>query len=136
MLEQVTVSLEDARRIIAAGEAKAHEIGSPSNIAVADAGGNLVAFIRMDKAWLGSIGIAIDKAFTSRMFNIATKDLATKAQSGEPLFGIHTALGGRVMIFAGGIPLRHGDEIIGAVVVSGGTGDQDQTVAEAAVAGF
>jgi len=66
-----SVSLDDAQRVIEAGIAKANEIGSPSNIAVADAGSNLLAFARMQKAWLGSIDIAINKAFTSRAFDIA-----------------------------------------------------------------
>lgn len=65
-----SVSLEDARRVVAAGEAKADEIGSPSNIAVVDVGGNLVAHIRMDEAWIGSVDISINKAFTSRAFDI------------------------------------------------------------------
>ena len=82
MLQQQTVSLEDARRIMAAAEAKAREIGSPSNIAVVDAGGNLIAHIRMDGAWIGSIDISINKAFTARIFDIPTKDLAEKAQPG------------------------------------------------------
>ena len=75
------ITLNDARRIIAAAEAKATEIGQPMNIAVADAGGNLIAHVRMDKAWLGSIDISIKKAYTSRAFDIATKDLATHSQS-------------------------------------------------------
>lgn len=136
MLQHQSISLEEARRIIAAGEAKAKEIGSPSNIAVVDAGGNLLAHIRMDGAWIGSIDIAINKAFTSRIFDIATKDLSEKAQPGAPFYGIQGSNGGRVVILAGGIPLQRGDHIIGAVGVSGGTGEQDQTVVEAAVAGL
>ena len=89
------VTLEDARRIIAAAEKKAAEIGQPMNIAVADAGGNLVAHVRMDKAWLGSIDISIKKAFTARAFDIATKDLATHAQSGGQFFGIDVSNDGR-----------------------------------------
>ena len=77
------VTLNDARRIIAAAEKKASEIGQPMNIAVADAGGNLIAHVRMDGAWLGSIDISIKKAYTSRAFDIATKDLATHSQSGR-----------------------------------------------------
>jgi uncharacterized protein GlcG (DUF336 family) len=77
-----SVSLDDAQRVIQAGIAKANEIGSPSNIAVADAGGNVLAFARMQKAWLGSIDIAINKAFTSRAFDIATKQLADFTQPG------------------------------------------------------
>src|SRR5690606_34939247 len=66
------VTLADARRIIAAAEKKAAEIGQPMNIAVADAGGNLVSHVRMDGAWLGSIDISIKKAYTSRAFDIST----------------------------------------------------------------
>lgn len=133
-LQQLSVSLADAQRVIAAGQAKAQEIGQPSNIAVVDAGGNLVAHIRMDGAWLGSIDVSINKAFTARAFDISTRDLAENAGPGGQFFGIHTSNGGRVMIFAGGIPLRHNGRLIGAVGVSGGSGEQDQAVAEAASA--
>ena len=90
-----TVSLDDARRVIAAGEAAAHKIGSPSNLAVVDAGGNLVAHIRMDGAWIGSVEIAINKAFTSRAFDIATGDLGDNAQPGGQFDGISASNGGR-----------------------------------------
>lgn len=135
-MQQESVSLDDARRVIAAGEEKAREIGQPQNIAVVDAGGNLVAHIRMDGAWIGSIDISINKAFTARAFDLATKALAENAQPGGQFFGIHGSNGGRVMIFAGGVPLQRGDRVVGAVGVSGGDGEQDQTVAEAAAAAF
>src|SRR3989441_2731771 len=125
------VTLDDARRIIAAAEKKAVEIGQPMNIAVADAGGNLVAHVRMDGAWLGSIDISIKKAFTSRAFDIATKDLAMHSQSGGQFFGIHASNDGRIMIFAGGIPLKRGGAVVGAIGVSGSSGEQDHLVAEA-----
>lgn len=134
MAQVETVTLEDARRVIAAGEAKAREIGQPMNIAVADAGGNLVAHVRMDNAWIGSIDISINKAFTSRAFDISTRDLAGHAQSGGQFFGIHASNGGRVMVFAGGVPLKRGDRVVGAVGVSGGSGEQDHAVAVAAAA--
>jgi uncharacterized protein GlcG (DUF336 family) len=125
------ITLADARRIIAAAEAKAAEIGQPMNIAVVDAGGNLVAHVRMDKAWMGSIDISINKAWTARAFDISTKELAELSQSGDEFFGIHVSNHGRVMIFAGGVPLKKGGEVIGAIGVSGGMGKQDQAVAEA-----
>lgn len=115
MYQQNTLSLDDAERIIKAGLAKAQDIGSPSNIAVADAGGNLVAFARMDGAWLGSINIAINKAFTSRAFDIATKDLAGLSEPGGDFYGIDVSNHGRVMIFAGGVPLKSGGAVVGAV---------------------
>jgi len=96
------VSLADARRVIAAAEKKAAEIGQPMNIAVADGGGNLVAHVRMDGAWIGSIDISQKKAYTSRAFDIATKDLAAHSQSGGQFFGIHASNNGKIMIFAGG----------------------------------
>lgn len=131
-----SVSLDEARRILAAGEAKARAIGQPMNLAVVDAGGNLVAHIRMDGAWIGSIDISINKAFTARAFDISTKSLAENAQPGEQFYGIHVSNGGRIMIFAGGIPLQRDEQIVGAIGVSGGSGEQDQAVAEAAVAAF
>jgi uncharacterized protein GlcG (DUF336 family) len=130
------VTLNDARRVIAAAEKKAAEIGQPMNIAVADSGGNLVTHVRMDRAWIGSIDISIKKAFTSRAFDIATKDLAEHSQSGEQFFGIHASNDGRVMIFAGGIPLKRDGQVVGAIGVSGGSGEQDHAVAAAGAAAF
>lgn len=130
------VSLEAARKVIHAGQDKAREIGQPMNIAVVDAGTNLVAFERMEGAWIGSIDIAINKAFTSRAFDIETKILGENAQSGDQFFGIHASNHGRVMVFAGGVPLKRGDQVVGAVGVSGGSGKQDQAVAEAAATAF
>src|ERR1044071_807003 len=120
------ITLADARRIIAAAETKAAEIGQPMNIAVVDAGGNLVAHVRMDKAWIGSIDISIKKAWTARAFDISTKELAELSQSGDQFFGIHASNNGKVMIFAGGVPLKRGDDVVGAIGVSGGMGKQDQ----------
>ena len=107
MSEQQTVSLADAKRVIEAGEAKATEIGQPMNIAVVDAGGNLVAH-----------------------------EFAELSQSGDQLFGIHASNNGRVMIFAGGIPLKRDGQVVGAIGVSGVIGKQDQAVAEAGEAAF
>ncbi len=130
------LTLEQARQVIAAAEKKATEIGQPMNVAVVDEGGNLLAFARMAGAWLGSIDIAMNKAFTSRAFDIATSDLGDNSQPGQQFFGIHASNGGRVMIFAGGIPLKQGGRVVGAIGVSGGSGKQDQQVAEAGVAGI
>jgi uncharacterized protein GlcG (DUF336 family) len=130
------ITLEDARRVVSTAEEKAREIGQPMNIAVLDAGRNLKTFARMDDAWLGSIEIAIDKAYTSTSFELPTQDLASQAQPGQPLFGINTTSNSRVVIFAGGIPIQRDGQVVGAVGVSGGTPDQDQQVAEAGVAAF
>ena len=130
------VTLQDAFKIIAAAQAKAVEIEQPPNIAVVDAGGHLVAQVWMDGAWLGSVDIAFKKAWTARAFDVSTKELSLLAQPGEPFYGVHASNDGKVMIFAGGIPLKRGDQVVGAIGVSGGTGKQDQQVAEAGVAAF
>jgi uncharacterized protein GlcG (DUF336 family) len=133
---RLMVTLGEARKVIAAAEQKAVEIKQPMNIAVVDEGGNLVSHARMDGAWIGSIDISINKAFTSRAFDISTKDLAQYSQSGGQFFGIHVSNHGRVMIFAGGIPLKRAGKVVGAVGVSGGSGEQDQAVAEAGAKAF
>src|SRR5580693_4712491 len=130
------VSLADARRVIAAAEKKSVEIGQPMNVAVVDGGGNLVAHVPMDGAWIGSIDISQKKAYTSRAFDISTKDLAAHSQSGGQFFGIHASNDGRIMIFAGGIPLKKDGKVVGAIGVSGGSGDQDHAVAEAGAKAF
>ncbi len=130
------ITLAEARKVIAAAEKKAAEIGQPMNIAVVDGGGNLVSHVRMDGAWIGSIDISINKAFTSRAFDISTKDLSKFSQPGGDFFGIHVSNHGRIMIFAGGIPLKRDGKVVGAIGVSGGSGKQDQDVAEAGAAAF
>ena len=130
------ITLEAARRVVSAAEEKAREIGQPMDIAVLDGGRNLKSFARMDNAWLGSIEIAIDKAYTSTSFEMSTEDSASQAQPGQPLFGINTTNNSRVVIFAGGIPIQRDGQVVGAVGVSDGTPDQDQQVAEAGVAAF
>ncbi|GAA2009449.1 GlcG/HbpS family heme-binding protein [Microbacterium ulmi] len=131
-----TVTLEDARRVIAAAEARAVEVGQPMNIAVVDVGGNLVAHVRQDGAWIGSVNISINKAWTSRAFDIETKALGENSQPTQQFYGIHATNGGKVAIFAGGVPLSRDGVVVGAVGVSGGSGEQDQTVAEAGAAAF
>lgn len=129
-----SVTLDEAQRIAAAAVKKAEEIGQPMNVAVTEVGGRLKAFARMEAAWTASIGIAQDKAYTSAALGFATKDLAEMTQPGQPLFGLNTTNDGRIVIFAGGIPLLRDGKVVGAIGVSGGTVDQDQEVAEAGAA--
>jgi uncharacterized protein GlcG (DUF336 family) len=89
------LTLNDARRIIASAEKEATAIGQPMNIAVVDAGGNLLAFERMEGAWLGSIDISIKKAWTSRAFDISTQELSGPSQPGEQFYGINASNDGR-----------------------------------------
>ena len=130
------MTMEKAQKIIEAGIVKAKEIGQPMNIAVVDAGAHLTAFARMDGAWLGSVDIAINKAFTAKAFDISTLELGRNSQPKDQFFGIHVSNHARVMIFAGGIPIKFNGQIVGAVGVSGGSGVQDQAVAEAVVAAW
>jgi uncharacterized protein GlcG (DUF336 family) len=128
-----TVSLDEAKRMLSAAEAKALSLGIAYNIAVVDAGGHLLAFVRQDGALIGSIELAIDKAVTARIFDKPTSALATLAQSGKPLFGIQESNAGKVVIFGGGLPIVMGGKITGAVGASAGTVEQDIAVAEAAI---
>lgn len=130
------VTLDAAQAVIAAARQEADRIGVPMNIAVVNDGNNLVGFARMDGAWLGSIDIAQGKAYTARAFDMPTQTLAPMCQPGQPLFGIHASNQGRIIIFAGGIPLNSAGAVVGAVGVSGGSVDQDQQVAEAGAAAF
>lgn len=132
----VSLSLADARQIIAAGEKKATELRMPYNIAVVDAGGGLVAHERMDGAWLGSVDISIDKAWTARAFDLSTEEIAGFTQSGQSGFGVNTTNGSRVVIFGGGIPIKVDGVVIGAVGASGGSVEDDIAVARAVLAGF
>src|ERR1700760_3658514 len=119
MSRQVTtLTLADARLIIAAGEKKATELKIPYNIAVVDSGGALISHARMDGAWLGSIDISINKAFTARAFDMSTDDLSKASQSGESLFGINTTNHDKIVIFGGGIPVKVNGAVIGAVGAS------------------
>jgi uncharacterized protein GlcG (DUF336 family) len=95
-----------------------------------------VLFERQDSAWLGGTEVAIDKAFTSRAFNMETGQLARFTQPGQPAFGLHTSNKGRVVIYKGGFPLLRAGTVIGAVGVCGGHADQDEIVGRAAIAAF
>jgi len=130
------VTLRDAQAVVHAARAKADELGVPMNIAVVDEGNNLVAFARMDGAWLGSIDIAQNKAYTARAFDMETRRLAPLAQPGGPLYGIEASNDGNLIVFAGGIPLTARGRVVGAIGVSGGSIEQDQEVAEAGAAAF
>jgi uncharacterized protein GlcG (DUF336 family) len=126
-----TISLEEAQRVITAAAAKATEIGQPMDIAVVDAGGNLKAHVRMDGANIGSIPIAINKAYTSIAFQGETATLQEATRPEGPIFGLSDAHGGRLAVFPGGIPLVRDGRIMGAIGVSTGTVQQDQEVATA-----
>ena len=129
-LQTQDLSLDLARGIVDAAHDKAKALNLKMNIAVVDAGGNLKAFARMDGAWLGSIDIAVKKARTARYFDMPTGELGKLSQPGESLYQIEVSNGG-LITFPGGIPLKIGDVVVGAIGCSGSTVDHDHAVASA-----
>ena len=130
------LDLNDARVLLAAARQRAQAIGVPMCIAIADESGNLIAFERMEGGKVTSITIAIDKAFTAAAARKATHDYGTASQPGGAAYGIASAIGGRLMVVAGGLPVVWQGEVVGGIGVSSGTPPQDRDVAEAAVAAF
>ena len=127
----MNITLAQAEKAISAAQKKAKEIDTLMNIAVVDAGANLVAFARMDGAWLGSVDISIMKAKTARFFDMNSGKIGELAQPGEPLYNIEHSNNG-LITFPGGIPIKNeAGEIIGAIGVSGSSVENDHTVAEA-----
>ena len=127
----MNVTLEQAEAVIAAAKAKAIELNTLMNIAVVDAGTNLVAFAHMDNAWLGSIDISQKKARTARYFNMPSGEIGKLSQPGGPLYNIEHSNGGLIS-FPGGVLIKDASgEIIGAVGVSGDSVDNDHAVAQA-----
>lgn len=126
----------DAQQLLEGARDKANSIGVPMCIAVADESGNLVAFERMDGGKVTSITIAIDKAFTAGGARKATHEYGSASQPGAPAYGIASAIGGRLMVVAGGLPVIIEGAVVGAIGVSSGTPQQDLEVAQAAVERF
>jgi len=126
------MELESATRILQAALKESEKLGVKMNIAVVDCGGHLVTFARMDKAWMGSVDIALKKAKTAIMFNMATGEIGKLSQPGQPLFNIEHSNGGLIS-FPGGIPIKIGGKDVGAIGVSGSTVENDHKVAEAGV---
>lgn len=127
----MNITLEQAEKIIVAAKAKSIEIDTKMNIAVVDAGANLVAFARMDGAWLGSLDISIKKAKTSRFFDMNTGVIGELSQPGGALYNIEHSNNG-LITFPGGVPVKDANgNVIGAVGVSGSSVENDHTVAEA-----
>ena len=127
----MSIDLDLSLELISAAKEKAKEIDVPMVIAVVDAGGNLIAQQRMDDALLVSIDISLNKAYTAVAVRMPTHELAEVSQPGQPLFGIHNADRGRIVIFGGGFPLKENDKIIGGIGVSGGSVEDDIICAKA-----
>lgn len=130
----MNITLAQAEKAIAAAKQKSLAIDTKMNIAIVDAGANLVAFGRMDGAWLGSLDISIKKAKTARFFDMNTGIVGELSQPGGSLYNIEHSNNG-LITFPGGVPIKNAaGEIIGAIGVSGSTVENDHTVAEAGAA--
>lgn len=130
-----TISLDTAKDLIDAAERKAEEIQNPMVIAVVNSEGNLVAQRRMDDAWLASVSISRNKAYTAAALDMPTHELAEPTQPGNSLYGLQTTDESRIVVFGGGYPLMDDEgDVVGAFGVSGGAVEQDMEVAEAGVA--
>ena len=127
----MNITLAQAETVIAAAKLKATEINTKMDICIVDAGANLVAFARMDGAWIGSIDIAQKKAKTSAWFTMDTAVLTPLTQPNTPLFNIEHSNGG-LITFPGGVVIKNAaGEVIGAIGVSGSSFEDDHTVAVA-----
>jgi uncharacterized protein GlcG (DUF336 family) len=131
-----SVSLDTAKRLVDACEQKAEEIENPMVITVANSEGNLIAQHRMDDAWLASVDISRNKAYTAAALDTPTHELAEPSEPGNSLYGLQNTNDGRIVIFGGGYPLVRDGDIVGAIGVSGGAVEQDMEVAEAGVDAF
>merc|ERR1711970_612538 len=131
------ISRVGAEKVLAAAVAEAEKIGVKMNIAITDSGANLVGFLRMDGAWLGSVDIAMKKAKTAVFFQMDTDNIGSLSQPGGSLYGIEHSNGG-LITFAGGVPLTRSSEgpLAGGIGVSGSTVEDDKAVAMAGLKAF
>ncbi len=130
------MNLNLAKELIDAAEKEAASIDVQMVISIVDAGGNLIATHRMDDAWIASLDVAQNKAWTSVALKMPTVDLAEATVQNGELYGLNTTNQGRIVVFGGGYPLEKDGKVVGAVGVSGGAVNQDMQVAQAAVKAF
>jgi uncharacterized protein GlcG (DUF336 family) len=130
----MNVTLEQAEKAVTAAKAKSVELGTKMNISIVDAGANILAFARMDGAWLGSADISLKKAKTARFFDMNTGVIGSLSQPGGALYNIEHSNGGLIS-FPGGVPIKNANgDVIGAIGVSGSSVENDHAVAEAGAA--
>ncbi|ERG94282.1 heme-binding protein [Haloquadratum walsbyi] len=127
------IPLDTAKEVIEAAEDHAEEIGQPMVITVANSEGNLIGQHRMNDAWLASVSISRNKAYTATALDTPTHQLAEASEPGNSLYGLQTTDDNKIVIFGGGYPLKKDGEIVGSIGVSGGEVSQDREVAEASV---
>jgi uncharacterized protein GlcG (DUF336 family) len=133
MRKILKLELTDVKRILEGSEAEARKIGADMDIAVVDGGGHLLGFIRMDRAKVTSVQIAIDKAFTAAGTRKPTREYKAVGAPDGPAFGIHVSHQGHFTIYGGGVPIIVEEECIGAVGCSSGSPEQDEQVAQAGI---
>ncbi|OUR78108.1 DNA polymerase III subunit delta' [Alphaproteobacteria bacterium 46_93_T64] len=136
MLTINRLSIDDAKLLIDGARIKATEIGIPMCIAIVDESGQLIAFERMDGGKVTSAIIAQDKAFTAGGARKATHEYNAVCQPGNLAFGIHTAIGGRLCVVGGGLPVFVDGEVVGGIGLSSGTPQQDMDCAQAGIDHF
>ena len=127
---QGRITLASAKRLIEKIEQEAERRGKKAVIAVCGPDGNPIAVHVMDGAFLVSFDVATKKAYTSVAVKMSTKELSVLAQPGGTFYGVDKMDNGKIVIFGGGVPLKVGDTIIGGLGISGGTGEEDHSLAE------
>ena len=127
------LSLEIVKEMAKAAEAKACEMNVPVIFAAVDAGANLMLMHRMEDAFLTSIDIAINKAYTAACLKQGSHESAECVQPGQSLYGLQLTNNCRIVPFGGGFPIIVDGKVVGAVGVSGGTVEEDMAIAQAAV---
>jgi len=123
-----------ALQIVAAARREAERQGHLVSIVVADRAGNPVASARMDGSVLGAYAIAVDKAYSSALWNCRTGEMAEVSLPGNGDWGFDKTIGGRMIVFAGGVSVRKDGVQIGALGISGALSEEDEAVCVAALA--
>lgn len=126
LIPQREIGIDLAQAILASVRAAAAREGIPAAMAVCDRAGNLVAFARMDGAPLGATELAINKAHTAALWETPTGEFQRSTQPEGVDWGLNTSAGGRIVVYAGGVPLHVDGSLVGTVGMSGGTGEQDE----------
>lgn len=134
------ITLDDALPVLTAARAKAEEIGVKQTLCIVDESANVIALHRIPGARLTGVDISIAKAFTAAGHERPTHKFNEgpngPALPGNEAFGISHMLPGKFAIFVGGFPLEYEGQIVGAIGVSGGNGEQDKAVGAAAIEAF
>lgn len=136
MLTIKRLGCDDAQILMEGARSKAAHIGVPMCIAITDESGNLIAFERMNGGKITSITIAQDKAFTAAGAKKATHEYGSASQPGSAAYGINSAIGGRLMVVAGGLPVIIEGEVVGGIGLSSGMPAQDLACAQAGLEHF